>query len=356
VRHVRMLGLCLAALLAVGAFTGGSALAAKDPFNVNTWKQYKHCPFNNETFTTGAHPNCFLGRTAGGAQGGFFTLGNVTVKLNKPIVLQGGFNTRSGEEKAVILAEEQECIANPGYSPECKVAEESSEGVRHYFEYKYAALKVVPAEGAETLEAPELKVAKGLGLINKGIQERQEWPAALSASLKEAKKNKEAGLNVKIEVAGTSLYEHFGGLSTTRLLAEEGPAFVLPLKVHMISPWLEKLGGGPCTIGNDEYPVVQNLSTAPPGRAQEPGGFSSNEEFTNIETGGSRLTDVSWPVPAGADAKGCGGAYEPYVDAAINEVLELNKPNQRGSTFLQGDLHNGNMGAAKEGLEQEGEI
>jgi hypothetical protein len=350
VRHVRMLGLCLVALFAVGALTSGSALAAKDPYSVNTWSQYKYCPLKNAEFRAGKGPYCFVGRTSGGSKGGFFTLGEVTVKLNQPITLQGGFISSSTAEKNAIKTEQIECEANPEYSPECKVAQEAPEGFANYWYYKAGALKVFPTEGGETLEAPELKVSGGLGLISKGIQERQEWPEALKAAFKEAKKNKESTLYVKIELAGTSLFEHFGGLSTERILLEEGPAFVLPLKVRMINPWLEKLGGGPCLVGNDENPIMQNLSTAPPGRAALSGGASFNEAFTQVGFTGSRLTDLNWPVPVGADASGCGGEYESYVDGAINEVLEL--PHQHGITVLQGDLFTGNAKAVEKAQEE----
>jgi hypothetical protein len=339
VRHVRMLGFCLAAVLVTCALVAGAASASKDPYNVETFQQYKDCPFNNPEFfhskSNDSDPSCFVGRTSGGSKGGFFALGGLTVKLNKPIVLQGGYLSRSSREVQEIEQEQKECEANPDSSSECKVAEEAPEGFEYYFYYKEGALKVFPAEGGETLEAPELKVPGGLGIINKGVQERQHWPAALSEALKEARKNGEGGVNAKIEVAGNSLYTTWGALSTERLLFEEGPAFVLPLKVRLVSPFLERLGGGPCTIGNDANPIIQELSSAPPGRALEPGGFHLSPELV-VELQGGRLTDLNWKVPAGGVASGCGGTYESYLDGAINEVLEL--PYQHGTTVLQGDL------------------
>ncbi|HTZ86521.1 MAG TPA: hypothetical protein VMB05_07620 [Solirubrobacteraceae bacterium] len=338
VRHVRMLGLCLAAALLVSAFGAGSALANnKDPYSVNTWAQYKYCPFNNAEWQAAFYHECYVGRTSGGANGGYFQLGNVTVKLNKPIILHGGFIDRSFAEEKEINEERKECEANPSYSPECEVAEKAPEGFAKYWYYKIGNLKVIPAEnGGETLEAPELKVPKGLKLVTPKIQENQDWPAELKAAFKEATKNHEAGLNVKIEVAGNSLFEKWGGLNTSRILLEQGPAFVLPLKVRLINPWLEKLGGGPCELGNDAHPIIQNLSSEPPGRAAERYGISFNEEFTQTGIKGSRLADLNWPVPPGAEATGCGGSYESYVDGAINEVLEL--PRAHGITVLQGDL------------------
>ena len=309
-RHVRMLGLCLVALLVMSAMAAGSAMAKKSPYSPATWEQFKYCPYNTpeiEEIEEKDHGNiiCYAGITSGGTKGGSFSLGNVTVKLNKPIVLQGG--------------------------------------AWRDFEAPEEPLFVLPAaNGGATLESPELKVSGGLNLVTKAIQEQAEWPQALKESFKEAKKNKETALNVKIELAGGNLlYETPNAISTENLLFEAGPAFILPLKVRMINPWLEKLGGGPCTVGNEEHPVIQDLTTEGSGRALEPGGFKVNEAFTNVELAGSRLVDYNWPVAEGAETSGCGGAYESYVNAAINTVLEL--PNRRGSTVLQGDLFTGDL-------------
>ncbi len=304
-RRVTMLGLCLVALVAMGAMTAGSAMAKKSKYSAETWEQYKDCPYTN---TQAEY--CFAGITSGGKNGGYFQLGNAKVALNKPIILQGGFY------------EDREA---PG-----------------------GVLKIVPAaNGGETLESPELKLTGGLKLITAGIEERAEWPQALKESFKEAKKNKETAANVKIEVAGGNrLYEEVAGLSTEALLFEEGTAFELPLKVKITNSWLAKLGGGPCTIGNEEHPIMQYLTTENPGRALEEGGFHFGDEFRNIALEGSRLRDFNWPVEEGAGATGCGGAYESYVDAALNDVTEVSS-GRHGVTFLQGNLYTGKRQAAR---------
>ena len=61
--------------------------------------------------------------------------------------------------------------------------------------------------GGETLESPELPIRNGLKLITKEIARRVPLAAALKESFNEAVKNKETGLDVKIEVAGNGLYE-----------------------------------------------------------------------------------------------------------------------------------------------------
>jgi hypothetical protein len=303
VRHVRMLGLCLVAALIVSALGAGSALATRAPkYTAETWAQYKHCPYEDEEIEY-----CFAGITSGGANGGFFQYGKVKVKLNQPITLQGGFKGTS------------------------------------------EALEVSPAVGAETLEAPPLKVTGGIGLFNKAIQEYQEWPAALRESWKEAKKNREQNVYAKIEMAGDECFEVPGCLDTTNILFEEGTAFRLPLKVTVSGPWLEKLGGGPCQIGSDEHPIHINLTTEGAGTAGE---LEANEPFTAIVLRDSRLVDVDWTIEQESAPKGCGGAYESYIDKSLSEVLEV-YPGKKGIVSLSGSLYTANRarGVVTEGFE-----
>jgi len=271
----------------------GPAQAKK--FSTKTWEQFKYCPYlDKEAEAKG----CMFGETSGGPNGGFFQLGRVRVPLAKPVIIQGGF----AEEEA------------PGENGSHKV--------------------LAAINGGETLESPELKVPGGLKLITATVQKQAGWPQSLIASFKEAVANKETGLNVKIEVAGgNQLYENPNALNTTNLINGEGNAFELPLKVRMISPWLTKLGGGPCTVGNEAHPIVQDLTSAGAGT---PGELNFNSSFSMIEVQNSRLVDFNWPVEAGSEASGCGGEYESYVDNAINRLLEL--PGRAGVTILQGTL------------------
>jgi len=299
-----MLGLCLIAMFAMSAVAAVPALAKK--YTVKTFEQYKGCPLTNTEIEY-----CYAGVTSGGSGGGFFQLGGVTVKLSKPIILQGGFNG-NGEEVKIFPA----------------------------------------ANGYQTLESPELAVEKGLGVITPQIQNEEGWPEALKKSFNEARKNKENKLDVKIEVAGGNLiYERLGTLSTQNLIEESGPAFTLPLKVRMINPWLARLGGGPCEIGSETSPVWQYLTSESPGRA---GKFEEAFGFETIELKESRLVDVGWSVEEAAEANGCGSGEDgAFVDAAINRVLEV--PRRHGITVLQGNLYTGNVTAVREAAER-GEV
>jgi hypothetical protein len=293
-----MFGLCLAALFALSALTAGPALAKKSKYSQETWGQYKGCDYENE-----AGIFCYAGITSGGPKGGFFQLGKVIVKLSKPITLQGSFSGE-GEESIVYPA----------------------------------------GNGFETLEAPELRVTGGLGLITDEVQKAAGWPEALKQSFKEAKKNKESAANVKIEVAGgNQLYETPGAINPFAYILEEGDAFKLPLKVRLINSWLEKLGGGPCTIG----PVVQHLSTEGYGSA---GKLTTNGAGTNISLQGSRLADLKW---TGALASGCGGEYESYVNKALDIITEQSGSFPRsGITSLEGSLFLGERLAVKAAAEK----
>jgi hypothetical protein len=310
-------------MLAVAAVGASSALA-KEKYSQNTWTQYKHCPFSNPYVARGETPSgegisCVEGETLPGSKGGYFTLGNVTVKLSKPVIIQGALYNDENE---------------PGAEPE--------------------AARLIAAEGAETVESPELAVTDGLKVVTKTIQADAGWSQALKESFKEAEKNKETALYAKIEVAGgNELYENPNAISSGDLVEEERNAFELPLKVKLTNTWLDKLasedpGSGPCEIGSEEHPAaIQDLTSAPPGRAEEQSGFKPNEQFTNIEIAGSRLVDLNWPAEEGAN--GCGVSYESYVDNAINLTLEFNR-HQHGTTVLEGNLFTAQSHVADEEL------
>jgi hypothetical protein len=304
---MQTLGISLLTALVVSAVCAGSALAVKNPYNVNTWTQFKYCPYENTELT-----DCFVGRTQGGKEGGEFRYGKISVKLSQPIVLQGGFKGAGSE------------------------------------------IEVFPAaNGGETLESPELKVNGGLGVINAKIQAEAGWPAALKESFNAAKKAKETAAFAKIEMAGTECYTVPGCLSTENILAESGTAFRLPLKVKVTSPWLAKLGGGPCQIGNDENPVMQHLTTGDAGAVGE-GVFFEEATFTKFAVPDSRLVDLGWHIPKVAGATGCGGSeYEAYVDKALNIALEVENENgeerpKTGITWLKGTLYDGQREAVQE--------
>jgi hypothetical protein len=309
-------------MMAIGALLSGSALAEK--FSVNTWMQYKNCPVNDPAMEPGREVEpgvvngesvCIFGQTLPGEKGGYFSLGTATVKLNKPVTIQAGVEVLENEELEIT-----------GYR------------------------SVAPTSGS-LVEAPELKVVGGLKLFTKRIQEVAKWPTALQESFKAAVANKETKVGVTLEVAGGNLvYETPNSLDIQNLIEETGTTFILPFKVTLHNAWLEKLGGPACTIGNEEHPVIQNLTSAPPGWWGTAIHFNP-PEFTNTELEDSKLTDLSWPVDKGSFPSGCGGAEnEQYIDGALDEALKLTRNAPTGTTVLQGNLFSSNAGAAKKEL------
>jgi hypothetical protein len=307
---MRFLGIGVLVALVASALGAGSALA-KTPFTPYTWGQFTHCPYENTELT-----DCFYGATNGGKTGGFFEYGRVQVKLTKPIVIQGGFK---GVESNVEVA--------------------------------------APTDGAGLLESPEEPVTKGLKVITKTIQNEAEWPEALKVAFNEAVQAKETKATATVELAGNECTTVPGCLNTESLIFEEPtpPAFRLPLKVTVKSPFLEKLGGGPCTIGSDELPIQQHLVSSGPGRA---GDIEFNEPFFTVtEIKNSKLTDTNWHISKAQGAKGCGGEYEAYVNRALNIALEVEfangfePANKGGITVLTGSLFDGASRAVKKAHE-----
>lgn len=302
---MRILGLGLLVALVASAIGAGSALAAKDPgSNVETFVEYKYCPYEDPAIT-----DCVYGRTNGGSGGGEFKYGKVTVKLSKPVIIQVGYK---------------------GVNPTTEAS---------------------PAVGAPSLESGAEPIVGGLKVITKKIQEQAGWPEALKTAFAEAVKNKETKATVNIEMAGNECFEVPGCLNTENLIFEEGSAFRLALKVKVVNSWLEKLGGN-CQIGSDENPIKQNLTSSGVGRA---GDVTFNGNFTNIKIEGSQLIDTSWHIPVVAGANGCGNAeWESYINKALNLALEVEgapeipgnpgfeRASKTGLTWLEGNLHDAN--------------
>lgn len=313
-RHVRILGLCLLAVFAIGAIASTTALAHEPGQLTGEWKVLKGCPYNNPEVIAAWEKErggvtCFAGVTAGGLGGGHFSLGRILVPLNKKITLQGA-------------------------------------AIFHENESNISVGRVIPPENGEpALVAPELAVPYGIKLINELM--RREWPEALKTSFNEAVKNKEAGLKVKIEVAGGNrLFEEPEGISTENLIEGNGTAFELPLKVRLISPWLAKLGGGACTIGTDENPVVQHLTTGQSGGLHgETGNLHFNRGFTLITLSNDTLVDGTWGIETPVTE--CGGAYEEYIDRDLNKLLNIPTGANAGQTILTGTTYAGGVGAVK---------
>ena len=66
------------------------------------------------------------------------------------------------------------------------------------------------------------------------------------------------------------------------------------------------------------------------------------------------MRDTGWHIPKVSGAKGCGGAYEEYVDKALNVALQVEYAGgyelgwKTGIVVLEGDLHDGQVAASIE--------
>jgi hypothetical protein len=315
VRRVRILGLCLVATFAVGATALGVASPAlannkEEKRAAKNWDVFKNCPYNSPGVEL-----CTFGTTYRGAKGGFYTIGSAKVALSD-VVIQAGMH-------------------------------ENSEGLLEL---------VGPTDGAKALESPSEPVTGGLKLITPAIQQEAEWPEALKEVFKEAQKNHESKLDAQIEVGGGDvLYETPGALDTTNLIFEEGPALKLPVKIKLESPFLEKLGGGPCVIGNETTPIWQELTSEPKVNGTA-GSLEILYEGDEVVLKGGRLGADGWSIPQAADAQGCGGAYESYVNRAIDLTVGQGYNNEayesKGLTLLSGELYESVSQTTKEYLEE----
>ena len=296
---------------------------------------FSDCPTTNpEIHDEGDGIFCFTGITQGGKEGGHFTVGGIQTNLVKKITLHG----------AATFAEPTN-PENPNGQPEGKIW---------------------PAKDGRTLEAPPIPVTKGIRLLTSQVQEEAGWPEALKKIYKEKTEKRETQLSATIEIAGGNLiYENRDGLSTGNLIEQQGPAFILPLKVKLSGPFLYRLqkGADTCEVGSDEHPVVQHLTT---GESKAPPPFEANtqtgevgelaffNEFAVIEIKNNKLVDSTWPVTT--EAEGCGGEYESFVNKAISLVLHLPTPAGSNTTELKGSLFSGNFSVVKESQERNGEL
>ena len=316
-RHVRILGLCLVAVFAMGATTAGSAMAEKalSPKQLGKlYSSFKQCPV--EELKT---EQCIAAETSGGKNGGEYTVGSITIPLSKKILLQGG-------EKEVYHGE---------------VTEEEAESIYGYPLENGAGIWY-EAKNGETLVSPPLKVPGGLA---NRIAPQPYWPAGLAESFESAKKNHELSATETLQLAGRPW------ISRTNLLEENHTAFHLPMKVVVNSPWLTTLGGGTCQIGSTEHPISVELTS---GESTGPFPYEYNtshgakgelyfsDNFNEVKIINSTLVDNTYAVTTGAE--GCGGSYESYVDNAIDRAAGVPSPAGANNVILKGTLYDGNAG------------
>jgi hypothetical protein len=299
VRHLRMLGLCLVAACAVSAVVAGSALA-------ENLEQYKQCPLKDPLVKF-----CIYGA----ATSGYYTVGPITVPIEKPIVLQGGgYRTGIGNEEAFIL----------------------------------------PANGQAIVPTPETVPGEPLANVTPAEQKEFGWTPELEKSYENARIKGLLGPGTITEIIETA------GVPETNkvnIVFEEGDGVIAPIKITGKNKWLEKLGGkgGNCKIGSPQEPIVQHLTS---GTSTSPltgetirgtaGELEIFDEGNLARLTGTSLVDNTYSVPA---AHGCGGGrYEGYLDPLVDRAFGLPQPAGASVTVLDGLFELAGAGFVKKEL------
>lgn len=287
-----MLGVCIAIVAAAGAVAASSALAEFIPPGTKNLKIYKNCPTGNLAVEI-----CDYATTSGGAAGGQFTVGPVTVPLSKKIALQFGYH--ENEDGSLTV-----------YGPE---------------------------DGEPLFVAPKLRVP-GYPVAKVRPEEQNElgWSEELKANYAEAiKKPKNMIAYEQLELVGTPV------LNPVNIIFEEGVGVEVPLRIKAENAWLESRGNE-CYIGSEAEPIVQHLTsgadTSPLTGVTVKG--SAGELFifnegASITLNSSDLVDNTFSVPAAS----CTGPDAETIAATIDKVFGLPAVAGASITELKGSLH-----------------
>jgi len=310
-----MLGLCLVAVFAMSAVAAASASAViKNPTKSITI--FKNCPVKaTEAQGEPIHSLiCVFAATEAAPEGGHFTVGTITVPLEKQIVLQYG-------------------IAFTG---------------TEFFEHERF---VPPQNGVEAITpTPEKVPGEPIAHLNQREQAELKWPEALSAKYLAAQKARSVKTVYEtIELAGIP------ATSRTNIIFESGVGVEAPVKIKAENKWLSELGDT-CYIGSNEGtipgPIVQHLTTGPStspltgetihGSAGE---LSIVRQGSELWLTHSNLVDNTYPVPGAS----CKGPYAKQIDAMIDKYFGIPAVAGASVTELKGTLYNAVVNVAEKG-------
>jgi hypothetical protein len=274
--------ICLAMTLVAALMALGSASSAMAT-PTGEYAVFAQCPLSNE-----ALKGCIYAKT----ESGEFVVGTEKVPITNPITLQGGFTENEATE----------------------------------------ALTFVGAANGETLSKSPQKVPGGLiGLVK--CNEISNFIERIACEV--VFENGATGVNAITELAkpASSI-----GLNEANLLAEEGTALSLPVKVRLENAFL----GGSCYVGSNSSPVVINLTT---GATSPPKGVKSihgskgveevNAEGTILTLAKNSLVNNTFTAP---DSNGCGGLFEFLIGPIVNGKLGLPAAEGKNTAILNGTL------------------
>jgi hypothetical protein len=321
VRHVRMLGLCLAAVFAMTATTlvvaspafaekcneecqahkkyekelkqyeKERAAANKKEEKLHPWEKYwGDCPI----FPRGAaeQNGCIYGEAGPES---FFKAGKVTVFFKKPVILQGG------------TIRERVCEERRGEP--CK--------------------ELVPASDGKTIipePEPGPSLTEGVDAELLPAAEKARYEAYLAAG-----KSTKTTETVELAAPANEIL-----VNADNEQSETGPAFVFPIMIHISNPFL----GEHCYDGSTNSPIVVpftsgETSPEPPNTPihGSAGHLTSYGEGSTVEDHGAILVNNSYAAPG---VHGCG--VEGQANAAINAGLGLPSPAGSNTTELIGSF------------------
>jgi hypothetical protein len=251
----------LAVALASLGLVGSAQAKLVEPFT-----KFQYCPWKNAEVA-----RCVYALT----EGGEVKLGNKTVPIEKPVLLQGGISEPNETTKFSKF-----------FEPTNKI----------------------------TLSKAAQNVPGGLA----GIVPEASSPPLVKALIKFFFENKITGLTSTLELAKPASEIE---MSEYNLARREGVALKLPVKVHLENPFL----GKSCYVGSSSSPIWWELTTyktSPPAPNTSIEGASGTIEFIEegliLRLNGNKLVDNAWSAPG---ASGCGGILGFLVNPIINSQL-----------------------------------
>jgi hypothetical protein len=280
--------LLLAGALVAALMVPATASAAP----TGEFARFAKCPYTNPVIFA-----CVYAETTAGT----FTLGNKTVPIVNPVILQGGVET-------VIP------------------------------ETLFGPLKFYGATDGNTLSKTPQPVPGGL----LGVTAPGWWPKFLRDLFNETINNGFTGVTATVELAAPASSIE---LSLANTALGKGTALGLPVKVKLSNPFL----GNSCYIGSNSNPIQLKLTTGttspPPPNTPIIGNPGTLEEpvpgLAVIRN--NRLVDNSFSAPG---ANGCGGlllswAVDPFVDSIVGTPSAAG----RNTAILEGTNYLGAVAA-----------
>lgn len=273
----KLVSAAVTGLVALLVFASAAVAAPHNP--TGEWSNFADCPLSKATLT-----DCVYSTTTGGS----VTLGNKTVPIVNPAVLQGGYEGAGTE------------------------------------------IQFYGAEDGNTLSKTPQPVPGGLAGL---IKCNEISNILLRITCEAAFENGLTGVNATLELAAPATQIK---LSTENLIFEEGTALQLPVKVHLENPFL----GSSCYVGSNLKPMVIPLTTAASGSLHgKVGEILFNKLFDKTTVKGSKLVNNTFSAPG---VTGCAGPIaELLINPLVNTMIGLPAGSGKNSMILEADFEDG---------------